>query len=324
LKFENTFENMDFVRLEQVSPGKLESIHFDMFIAVSGYELRCTYLMNNYSINAEQKIAFGFTEKTSELYRSENNELIRESGFSIVNCSGDESDTIVNCIKDAFKSLDKNTLNVLIDYSCMTKVWYANIINYFLQEEETLKKVNCFFSYTTASFDPPKKIKPVKNVYSVFTQNKVFHPEKPTALVIGLGIEKIKAKALQKKINPDHTILMYADPSADKNYVKTLFDKNGDIITKVGARNLVNYPLNDIKESYEILTSLCLDLRLKYNIILAPLGPKVHSLICLLVSAQYPDIDVWRVNSGKNEPVYDRKPVNDPLVMEVIFANEEE
>jgi hypothetical protein len=79
-----------------------------------------------------------------------------------------------------------------------------------------------------------------------------------------------------------------------------------------------------MEKSDRLLTDLCLDLRLNYRIILAALGPKPFALICMLVGARYPDIEVWRVGAGKLESVYDRIPVGEPLVYSVEFGNHED
>ncbi len=96
------------------------------------------------------------------------------------------------------------------------------------------------------------------------------------------------------------------------------------LLTAWRCRNLFNYPLNDLSRINDLLTNLCLDLRLKYNVILAPLGPKVHALNCILLSTSYPDVDVWHISSGNSESPYDRTAGSDPLVLEVMFINEDE
>ncbi len=46
---------MEFIKSEQTDPGALTSIHFDIFIVAAGYEKRCTYLLEHFSISAGRK-----------------------------------------------------------------------------------------------------------------------------------------------------------------------------------------------------------------------------------------------------------------------------
>lgn len=315
---------MEFSRLHQIDPEDMSSLSFDVFIAVSGYERRCSYLVENYAINANKKIAIGFKEKSGELFRKRNNEILSRNGFEFISASGNDSQQLNTSLKNILEGLNKRDLKILIDYSCMTKMWYSSIINFFLSEDHRFKRVEAIFSYTPAIYDKPKKQKPIKHAHSVVQGKRSINPKKPTALVIGLGVEKNRASFLQKIVNPKHTMLMYADPAPDTHYVKCVFENNQEIIAKVGARNLINYPLLDLQKTNEILTDICLDLRMKYNVILAPLGPKVQALSCLLLSSRYPDIDVWRVTAGSKESVYDKTPDGPPLVLNVLFSNDDD
>ncbi len=315
---------MEFISSDQIDTHSLNSIHFDIFIVAAGYEKRCTYLLKNYTISAENKYAIAFKEKFNELNRKRNNEFLKENGFTFLEISGTDAQSLdIFLSKEVFSSA-KRDLKILVDYSCMTKLWYATIVNFFTREEGRFNSVRAYFSYTPASFSIPKRIKPAKKAEPIHVGLNKFDPSKQTALVIGLGHEKGRAEFLRKKVNPDFISLMYADPAPDNQYVENVFRMNQNIMNEVDVRNLINYPLNDINKINDLLTQLCLDLRLKYNVILAPLGPKLHALCCVLLATRFPDIDVWRVSAGSNELAYDRDAGSDPIVLEVDFTGDEE
>ncbi len=315
---------MEFISAVQRNPELLNSIHFDIFIVAAGYEKRCTFLLEGHRIAADRKFAIAFREKYNELHRKHNNQILQENGFSFVELSGNDSLTLDAYLKENVFNTDKNHLKILVDYSCMSKLWYSTIISFFIRDEIRFKSIMTYFSYTPASFSMPRKVKLPKNAESIHLGMKKFDPSKPTALVIGLGYETGRAEFVRKKIKPDVTYLMYADPAPDNQYVENIFKTNQDIINEVEVRNLINYPLNDLSRINELLTNLCLDLRLKYNVVLAPLGPKVHALTCILLSTRYPDVDVWRIGTGRSESPYDRTAGSDPLVLEVLFSGDEE
>lgn len=99
---------------------------------------------------------------------------------------------------------------------------------------------------------------------------------------------------------------------------------NFRLIDKLHRNRVFSYAIRDLKKIDSLLTNLCLNLRLNYKIILAPLGPKPFALCCLILSARYPDIEVWRVSAGSSESVYNREPFGEPLIYRVDFGLEED
>jgi hypothetical protein len=314
---------MELVSSQQISSDELNRINFDLFLIVSGYEKRAVYLLENYTVSANRKIALAFMEKPRKLNRKENEKIIRDHGFEIIPVSGENGvqlDTVFQTI--CLKSDNNKVAKILIDYSSMTKVWYSMIISTFIKLSLSCRQIEAYFSYTPAAFNERRKLRPPNIAHSVYGDNKKSRdPSEPVALIIGLGLDNLRAKTIIKSINPSITYLLYADPGQHPSYVKKIFENNQNLIESIEIRNLINYPLNDLQKTDEILTDLCLDLRQKFNVIIAPIGPKVFSLISLLVAARYPDLDVWRVSRGRDESVIDRIPDGDPLIYKVDFVN---
>ncbi|MCB8999048.1 MAG: hypothetical protein H6540_03125 [Bacteroidales bacterium] len=314
---------MEFLSARQILPANLEEVNYDLFILASGYEARSIFLPRNFKIQADKKIAFGFEEKTSELNRKSNNQYLISEGFEMVNCSGEEALDLEPIISNILSEKANEHLNILVDYSSMTKVWYSGIINYLIQLSKG-EKVTIHFSYTPASYNEPKKSAPVKvNKVVSYPFKKSTNTGKPTALILGLGLDKNRAEFIYKTLKPDKTFLLYADPAMDLKYVERVFKYNQDLIEEIEVRNLVPYPLQDLDKLDEILTNLCLNLRLKYNIVIVPLGPKVSSLISLLIASRFPDINVIRLSPGPKAPVFERIPQGNPLIYEVEFVSDD-
>jgi hypothetical protein len=147
---------------------------------------------------------------------------------------------------------------------------------------------------------------------------------KPIALVMGLGYEKDRAEFLRRSVDPAETYCFYADPCGDERFVEKVYVNNFKLIDSLHRSHVYNYPLHDMEKTDKLLTDLCLELRINYRIMLAPLGPKPFALISMLVGARYPDIEIWRVGAGKLESVYDRIPEGEPLVYRVEFGRDED
>jgi hypothetical protein len=314
---------MELLSSQQISSDELNRINFDLFLIVSGYEKRVAYLLEEYNISANRKIALAFIEKPGELNRKENEKIIMDHGFEIIPVSGENWIQLDSVFQKICLHSDNNKVaKILIDYSSMTKVWYSMIISTMVKLSLSCPHIEVYFSYTPAAFKEPGKQRPANIAHSLYSDNKKSKdPSKPVALIIGLGLDNLRAETLIKSIKPSIIYLLYPDPGNHPSYVKKLFKNNQNLIESIEIRNLFNYPLKDLEKTDEILTNLCLDLRQKFNIIIAPVGPKVFSLISLLLATRYPDLDVWRVSRGRHESAIDRIPDGDPLIYKVDFVN---
>lgn len=314
---------MEFIKAGQVSFDEVYSEQIDLAIGVSGYESRSPYLMERIKLGDELKVVLAFSEKTEELHRQENDRIFQELRFRFVEESGDRCPDVGH-ILGLVPRRGTDHLKILVDYSCMTKPWYASIINYLVQQSLPYRRVSVLFSYTISEFVEPKKPKPLKVAEPLGCAHRSLTTGKPLALVMGLGYEKQRAEFLKKSMNPPRTYCFYADPVQDERYIEKVYLNNFRLIDSLHKSHVIPYPIHDLDRTDQLLTSLCLDLRIRSRVILAPLGPKPFALLCMILSARYPDIEVWRVSAGKMESVYDRRPVGEPLVYRVEFGTEQE
>ncbi len=312
---------MDQLYAEQVSFDYVYSSQIDLVIGVSGYEKRCPYLMERIRLGNETKLVLAFEERSNELNRPRNDEIFRGLGFRFISASGDRALNIEE-LTAFLPPGKKSELRILVDYSCMTKPWYASFIDYFSRAETSWRKVEILFSYTRSSYMEPKKPKPLRVAEPLGYGSRGMMAGKPIALVIGLGYEKDRAEFLRKAVDPEETYCLYADPTSDRRFVEKVYINNFKLIDSLHKSHVISYPLEDMTRTRNILTDLCLQLRLNYRIIMAPLGPKPFALLSMLVHSRYPDIEIWRVGAGKLESVYDRIPEGEPLVYRVEFGRE--
>ncbi len=314
---------MELIKSDQVSFDSLYNTDFDLVVVVSGYESRCPYLIEKIKLGGEKRIVLAFKEKSNELYRSINDKKYQEFGFQFIHESGNRHIEVNELLKNTPYPV-KEELDVLVDYSCMTKIWYASFINYFIRTDMPYQKVKIHFAYTASLYTEPKKPRPFKIAEPLGYTSHRSASGKPLALVMGLGYEKDRAEILHKTLNPDETYVFYSDPADDYRFVEKVYINNFKLIDKLQKTKVINYPVRDLKKIDSLLTTLCLDLRFDYRVILAPLGPKPFTLCCILLAARYPDIEVWRVSAGESESVYDRQPCGEPLVYKVEFGLDEE
>jgi hypothetical protein len=142
-----------------------------------------------------------------------------------------------------------------------------------------------------------------------------------TALLIGLGNEPDVCKRIHTMIHPDITHLLFADPAMERKYVEDTFINNHDLIQQVPIRNLHGYSLLDTKNMHQILLDLILPLREHHRVIIVPQGPKIFSVMAMIMQISYPDINlVYPLYSFKQ--VRDRKPGNTIVTIDLHFHAE--
>ena len=303
----------------QVSLKDLLNQDFDLIIASCGYESRCTFLSQR--INASKirrKIVLAFIEQDDCLNRPINNQIFTQLGFEFIPVSKSSSQQINQILKKVCSESNGKEMNILVDYSSMPKLWYETIISFFSEEEFSFEHLKVWFSYTPSEYS-----KPQNNINKYFDEgfpSKL--PNKPKALILGLGYEKGRAEELSQKLKAQVTYSFYSDPAVDPRFMMELLDNNKDLLKKLDPGKVITYPIFDLNYINTSLTQLCVDLRLTHQIVLAPIGPKPFTLMCFLLNARYPDIKIWRFSSESSKSIYDNKPHGELLIYKVHFTCE--
>lgn len=314
---------MRIQEINQVDFQGLRQIEFDIVIAGLGYESRSTHLarllLNGSHVH--RKFAFAFIERKN-LSRKKNEKFFLREKYKKIDFSEDNDKEIKATLSDLIRFVHKDEISILIDYSCMTRVWYASMLHLFIKEEFKAKRINLFFSYSPAEFSVPIKVKyPNVKIVPIAEFCKHSLPDKQLALVLGLGYDHERALGVCEYIDTAKTFAFYTKPSHDKKFTKEVEKNNKNLLSRLPKGNIFPYPMLNLIQTSNLLSSLCLGLEIDYRVILAPLGPKPFSLLCLLLIALFPekDLNVWRVSLGQTGKPVDRVATGNPIICKVIF-----
>lgn len=228
---------------------------------------------------------------------------------------------VLTIFENEIKKLNKESIKIVIDYSCMTKSWYYSIILYLKNKKTRIENITVYFSYTPTKFEEPKAPKP--NIDIAPLPGKYLIPtDKPKALIVCLGYEQNKAEGIIEHLDPKIFYIFYTKPASDKKFEHTI-EKNNKSILQNKNNKIVKYKFNDLSNLEKELTKLYFLLKDEYSIIVAPLGPKPFSFVSMLLSIKYSDIDIWRVGSGLDINEYKCEPIDDKsfIICEVYFEN---
>lgn len=312
---------MNLDKTLQANLDNLENENYDIFITASGFESRARFIAESYKIKAARKICFGFIEYQDNDVRKQNDNLFNKLGFEYSLASGNDSKEIIRKVSVLIDSFNKKEIiNILIDYSSMTRIWYAAVIKLLKFRFSSTQKINIFFCYSFSKFVPPpndftfnKYVGPIDGFYNITL------PNKPSALIIGLGYVEARAYGLAEFFDVE-PYLFIADASANESFFKTVVDVNKNLIASINEENIFTYPILNLKHTETLLFHIVKDLLDNYRLVLAPCGPKPFTLLCLLTALRFENVDVWRISAGEVDPPIDKNPNNEISLLRVTFA----
>jgi hypothetical protein len=203
----------------------------------------------------------------------------------------------------------------------MTRAWYAGAIE-AARYIRGKKRLEIVFSYSPAMFSKPIESAPNAFAGPLPGFCGLDVPDKPTALIIGLGYERDRALGLFEYIDPAVSFVFYTEPAIDPMFSDVVKRNNSTLLQSLPVGNVFRHPLADLQRTGDLLLSLCNALDEEYRIVLAPLGVKPFSLICLLLASRHREIDVWRVSAGAKSQGQDRKPNGSILSLKAVFELE--
>ena len=284
-------ELIDFFRIPSESIADFEP---DLFIVASGYESRSLVIPQKLNNPGKRKVALAFTERGKFLHRQKNDQYFRDNNYEIIYTTGFGAPDFDR----VFNEFNQDELKILIDISVMTRKWNYALLT-FLHITNKFKNLLIRVSYCPAFYDAPVQLARKTTLLNFETNknhNNSRRHDKKTALLLGLGVEIGLSQKVYDKIDPDHTILFYADPLVQKEYVENVFITNHSVIKNIPIRYMIDYPVLNPLEIYKLLTDTALPLRNDYHVVIVPQGPKIFSFMAMLFQNNYPDIEL--INPG--------------------------
>lgn len=290
----------------QIEIEEINGEVIDLFLFANNIEQR--KLSAYHKIKENNKII----KKISLFYAKSNNEDI-VNGLLIENHT-----QIIDLLDSEIANSKKEVFNLFIDYSCMTKSWYYTIILFLSNKILPQTKIKVYFSYTPSKFSIPLSPKPNTDI-SPLPGKYVIPNNKPKALIVGLGYEENKAQGIIDQLDPAITYLFYTDPALDPQFVKAV-EKNNFNLLEEFKTNTIKYPSNDLLYLEKKIAEIYFLLKDKYNVIIAPLGPKPFTYVSMMLSIVFQDIEIWRVSSGEDINPYSREPFDtDEYIISNVF-----
>lgn len=317
---------MELVQTHQFNYSDIRNESFDVFIMAAGHQSRCRFLYDHLTFGADTKMfLLTYHNPLAVVQNVTNYFAFHNKPFETIRVT-DETDTAINQLLERLQLSLAGIKNprILIDYSIMPKRWYSQFVGFFSKLNNEFERLTVYFSYTPPEYMHITQPRSVKTMHplSMVHSHKTGH--KPTALILGLGCEKDLATMVNLKIRPELVYTFIADPSFDNSFTCETIACNKMLLDTLAETNIIRYPANDHTQINQQLTRLCLKLRLEYNVIIVPLGPKTFTLSCLLLTLKYPDLELWEVITDRSSRVTEGKALEPPVILKAVFQTEEE
>jgi hypothetical protein len=285
----------------------------DYFLCCSGFESRSSYFFskNIKLLNNAKKICFLFFDRKVHA-RDFNDKIYEENGFqfkSLKKVQIEEDYVII--LNELFEQSESKKLNIVIDYSSMTTMIYAALLKYFYSYNKTLIEANLFFAYTRAVYSEPLGSDSLLINQPISIFDTIQTTNKRISLIIGLGYERDKALGLYEYFqnNKEDIYLFIAKNSENDTFYNTTNENNKDLIKMVSEHNVVYYDLENVQHLVSTLDSLVLFLiSSNKRVVIAPTGPKIFTLISLLINLFHKDVTTYRLSHGLKSEAIDKKP----------------
>jgi len=314
---------MKMIKIKQLNFSEVSQQNFDIFITSSGFESRASYQASKYFGKCDYKIALGFTKESNDPNRVHNDETLQKNNFIFKMIDGEDTrcsiiDEIIIQIVEISKT--NEIISIYVDYSCMTKNWYAYLL-YNINQLNTKALIKLTFGYTHSKFVPFNGTHTLNRVVMpLFGYCSLSVPSNPTALIVGMGNEPNRISGLKEYFDAV-SFLFYTDTTYNPDYSKEIEENSCEILSETQKENIFQYPIHDLVYTFNLLDNLCNVLLNDFRVIIAPCGPKPFSLLSMIVSLKSNNlIEVWRISPGHKLIKVNREPSDLISVLEVTFS----
>ena len=314
---------MELTHIGELDYNKLRNEQFDYFIAVCGYQPRCYFLASKLSLNATVKFLLKIDEQDNCTERTRHLDFFAANGFKSYSGAITESSAIEKLVGEICnKNFEK--LDILIDYSCMPKKWYAVIMDNITRNNFKSKKINLFLSYTPKIFEQTKKVSNTEYFGPIILDKDSLNRKKPVTIIAGLDNNSKLLHEAIAKIRPYNILAFVPESRTDPGYAFSVAENNKSLLGKLNSNQIFRYDMNHPDAINSLLTACCLDHRINQEVMIIPQGPKVFSMMALLLSVRYPDIKLWEI-IGKNglHAQGQGLPASDPVIVKASFLDDE-
>lgn len=301
------------MRVKDVTIGANDASH-DVIVASCGYERRSSYVCR-LGIDAPVKIALDYGGVGGSY--DDNLATYTDSGWRVAREA--EWDQVLGLLDASDGGGERR---VLVDISSMPRTVLADIV----------ERLSTFavppltsFVYAPGVFEQSVRAAGRAEVLtagpiSPFFAGELRPTSVPIGLVVGLGLEQHRAVGVMELLEPANTWI-FTTYSGDERFKDAAERVHRRLLEAFDPASVFEYDIRSIGDTFAALESLTFSAGLRYRLIMAPSGPKVFTLACLLAATGRSSARpaVWRVGGAKVSQAYDIEEAGDLVAARVTF-----
>jgi hypothetical protein len=314
---------MELTHINQIDFRELRLEKMDCIVATIGSQPRCYHLAEIIQTEVAGKILLVKGDEAQKPNYKRHLPVFENLGFSQLTMTPDEAGVIDAMLKQQCNKRVHH-INILIDYSCMPKKWYAYIIDTVTRNEYLSERINLYFSYTPKVFEKNPAKHAIEYMGPIVIKRDNLKEKKPVSLIASLDNHHNSIQEVIGKIKPQKILAFVPNCQHDPEYTQHVLDKNKKLLERLDPNSIIPYNADAPEELNTLLTSYCLDERISSEVLIVPQGPKTFSMMSMLLSVRYPDVKLWEVilRDQHANPEHG-KPVSDPVIVKVSFMDDE-
>lgn len=284
------------IKLQDLSRADMLTTHYDIAFFGLGYEPRCTYISKLLdSNNIKEAVILSFNESAQNESRLHSHDILLKkwgTKSTIVNLEHSNILDVYSVLNAKLAKIDKKEVVLLVDYSSMSRNWYAAILNLCLKVCE--KKCIIDLAYSSAEYPKNEdflnfelgdvKILPGCEGSSITKKKK--------CAIFMLGFDKIGPQSFFNLLEPDLSFGVIASPGSLPDYENQAELINKDFIEHqlTEGRNLLKLPIASLSITFENLCQIIQPLKHDYNISIIQFGPKPHIIASTLAGLFFENV----------------------------------
>lgn len=278
---------------------------FDIAICGLGFESRAISAYRTSSERIHKLIVLGYEDNTEYFSYQSNKKVFGENTDKIFEI-GDSA--VLESLDKSLEDEDfNNAKHILLDITVMSRHRLAIVLGRLIDILSPDSKLT--ITYTLSRFiEPPAGSTPVKKVCEIAEgfEGELGDLSLPTSVIIGIGYEEGKALGICNYLDSWRDYI-FIPKSPIHDFEVSVRKNNHDLIESTPAEQLLTYNVSSPYSTYLDLKSLVLSLSEYSRPLLIPLGPKILSALCVILSKELtPRIPVWRVSSEYMEVPVER------------------
>lgn len=273
---------------------------YGIALFASGYESRSIHIPSLIDPGLiANPLILGFMEEPYSGKRLENDKFYRDRwNLEPIPLSASNEKPIYEMLHEHAQTVDRS-LHILVDYSSMSRIWYAAVLNWS-RFAASGKEVIIDFIYSMGRYDEYKKPMIIQEMVSIPGCEGRAYRLRESVAVFGLGFNGEAALCVLDQLEADTVYAFLASPGSSEEYVKKTREINKDLINNYKTKPVLEMPLASIESCYRHIAETIAPHRPDGEITLVPMGPKPHVLASILVAMRFREVACLRVSGAPN------------------------